>query len=163
MTAGVQSVSETVADTGEPRVQVHAARRDSARMNGRLALAAALLITLLALPPRLADLYRFVTTDELFWMGRSGNFARALAAGQLPLTFQSGHPGVTTMWTAMLGVGPGAAQELAGPRREISRRDMANHPGFLPYLADARLGFGVASALAIGLIAVVAWRLLGPG
>jgi hypothetical protein len=164
MTAGVQSVSETVADTGEPRVPVHAAaRRDSARMNGRLALAAALLITLLALPPRLVDLDRFVTTDELFWMGRSGNFARALAAGQLPLTFQSGHPGVTTMWTAMLGVGPGAAQELGGPRREISRRDMANHPSFLPYLAGARLGFSVATALAIGLIAVVAWRLLGPG
>jgi hypothetical protein len=115
MTAGVQPVSESVVNPGEPPVQAHAAaRRDPARTNGRLALAAALLITFLALPPRLIDLDRFVTTDELFWMGRSGNFARALATGQLPLTFQSGHPGVTTMWTTLLGMRPAAAQELAG-------------------------------------------------
>ena len=71
----------------------------------------ALVLVLVALPPRLLATDRFVTTDELFWVGRSAAFGRAIETGQLGQTFQTGHPGVTTMWTAWLGMGP-----TPGPR-----------------------------------------------
>src|SRR5215213_5866333 len=48
---------------------------------GPLLLAAFLVI--LALPPRLLDTDRFVTTDELFWIGRSAAFGRAIETRQL--------------------------------------------------------------------------------
>src|SRR4051812_7230132 len=76
----------------------------------------ALALMLLALPPRLLDTDRFVTTDELFWIGRSAAFGRAIETGQLGQTFQTGHPGVTTMWTAWLGMGPTLARDLAPSR-----------------------------------------------
>jgi hypothetical protein len=131
-------------------------------MRGRTGLLVAVLVALLALPPRLADTDRFVTTDELFWMGRAGNFARALATGQLRETLQSGHPGVTTMWAAYLGMGPAQASSLAGARREVSRREVAGNPAFLPGLADARRAVGALTALAIGLTVYLAWLALGP-
>lgn len=121
------------------------------------------ILSLIGLPPRLLDTDRFVTTDELFWMGRTGGFAGALATGQLAGTFQSGHPGVTTMWTAMLGAGPELVGQLAGNRREVSRREVSEHPAFIPALAAARRGFGVATMLGIGLAALLAWRLFGFG
>jgi len=124
--------------------------------------AAAALISLLALPPRLAGTDRFVTTDELFWIGRSANFARALGNGQFGQTFQTGHPGVATMWTALLGIGPGRAGELAGGRREVSRREVSQSGAFLPSLAAARKALGIATALGIGVSALLAWRLFGP-
>src|SRR6266568_2133933 len=65
----------------------------------------ALAIFLLALGPRLVGLDTFVTTDEIFWAGRTGNFSRALLGGRLNSTFQTGHPGVTTLWTGLVGMG----------------------------------------------------------
>ena len=72
--------------------------RGARRIPGQILLA--LLLVLVALPPRLLATDRFVTTDELFWIGRSAAFGRAIETGQLGQTFQTGHPGVTTMWTA---------------------------------------------------------------
>lgn len=57
-----------------------------------------LTITFLYLGVRLLDLDRLVTTDEPFWLGRSGNFYRALVTGELEYTYQMAHPGVMTMW-----------------------------------------------------------------
>lgn len=122
-----------------------------------------MIMVLVGLPPRLLDTDRFVTTDELFWIGRTGGFARALATGQFAGTFQSGHPGVTTMWTALLGAGPDLAGQLAGSRREVSRREVSQQPAFMPTLAAARRGFGVATMLGIVLAALLAWRLFGFG
>jgi hypothetical protein len=119
-------------------------------------------VLVLALPPRLLDTDRFVTTDELFWMGRSGAFARALATGQYAQTFQSGHPGVTTMWAALLGAGPEEIGQLAGSRREVSRREVSEHPRFMELLGAARRGFGAVTGLGIALLALLAWRLFGP-
>ncbi len=132
-------------------------------MRARAGLLVAALVAALALPPRVVDTDRFVTTDELFWMGRAGNFARALATGQLGQTFQSGHPGVTTMWAATLGMGPAEAQSLAGARREVSRREVANNPAFLPALSQARRAVGVATTIGIGATVWAAWQALGPG
>src|SRR6266536_1071595 len=109
-------------------------------------------LIVLALPPRLLDTDRFVTTDELFWMGRSAAFARAVQAGRFADTFQSGHPGVTTMLTAWAGMGNAFAGDLAPSRREVSRREVSQSPSFLPALAAARRAFGVVTALGVGLV-----------
>ena len=122
----------------------------------------ALLLAIVALPPRLLETDRFVTTDELFWIGRSAAFGRAIETGQLGQTFQSGHPGVTTMWTAWLGMGSQYARELAPSRRDVSRREVSQSPAFLTALASARQAFGIVTALGIGLLGLLAWRLFGP-
>src|SRR4051794_5937706 len=43
----------------------------------------AVVLVMLALPPRLLATDRFVTTDELFWVGRAAAFGRAIETGQL--------------------------------------------------------------------------------
>src|SRR5215210_4337945 len=60
----------------------------------------------LALCVRLVGVGLFITPDEDNWMRRTGNFAYGLQSNDLWMTFQSGHPGVTTMWIAWLGIGP---------------------------------------------------------
>ncbi|MCC6177164.1 MAG: glycosyltransferase family 39 protein [Chloroflexi bacterium] len=124
---------------------------------------AAVLAMLVALVPRALALDRFVTTDELFWIGRSAAFARALEAGQYGQTFQTGHPGVTTMWTASLGMGAVASRELAPSRRDVSRREVSQRPGFLSALTSARRAFGMVTALGVGVAVWLLWRLFGAG
>lgn len=51
---------------------------------------------------RLIGLDQMVTTDEPFWLGRSGNFYRALRSGDFIHTYQMAHPGVMTMWAGSL-------------------------------------------------------------
>jgi len=63
----------------------------------------ALLLVALYLLPRLTNLDSLVTTDETLWLARSANFYGALWHGRLGDTFQFAHPGVTTMWTGMVG------------------------------------------------------------
>lgn len=122
----------------------------------------AALLVLLALPPRLLDTGRFVTTDELFWVGRAAAFGRAIETGQFAQTFQTGHPGVTTMWTAWLGMGS-LAHDLAPSKKDVSRREVSQSSSFMAGLAAARRAFGVVTALGIGVLALLAWRLFGPG
>ncbi len=58
----------------------------------------------LALLPRTADLDDFYTIDEAYhWPDRVARFSVALAAGDWGGTYQTGHPGVTTMWLGSLG------------------------------------------------------------
>ncbi len=59
---------------------------------------------LLALVPRLVGLGVTVTTDEPSWVKRSAGFALALLNGDWLNTFQSNHPGVTTMWSGAIGL-----------------------------------------------------------
>jgi hypothetical protein len=122
----------------------------------------AVALILLALPPRLLATDRFVTTDELFWVGRAAAFGRGIETGQLGQTLQTGHPGVTTMWTAWLGMGPTLARDLAPSRKDVSRREVTQSPSFMPALASARRAFGVVTALGIGVLGLLAWRLFGP-
>jgi len=58
-----------------------------------------------ALLPRVLQPGRFITWDELKWVFRSIGFLDALSRGDLAATFQAGHPGVTTMWCGVMGVG----------------------------------------------------------
>lgn len=65
--------------------------------------AGCLLLGLALWLPRGLALDRFVTADEHAWLTRSGNFYRALAAGDWAATFQRHHPGVTVTWAGTLG------------------------------------------------------------
>ena len=53
--------------------------------------------------PRAFSLTQFVTPDEPRWLTRSANFYQALATGDFAATYQTEHPGVTTMWSGLLG------------------------------------------------------------
>ncbi len=59
---------------------------------------------ILALGPRVLSLDAFLTPDEFLWVYRSVHFFAALVSGNLGSTFITGHPGVTTMWTGVLGL-----------------------------------------------------------
>jgi Dolichyl-phosphate-mannose-protein mannosyltransferase len=57
----------------------------------------AVLLAAIALPRMLA-LGRFVTADEPTWGKRAASFYLALTERDYSATYQTGHPGVTTMW-----------------------------------------------------------------
>ncbi len=61
------------------------------------------LVALVTLP-RLLTLDRFITSDEPLWIVRSTAFMSGLLTGDWRATLQTGHPGVTTMWTGSLGL-----------------------------------------------------------
>ncbi|MCC7370057.1 MAG: glycosyltransferase family 39 protein [Chloroflexi bacterium] len=107
---------------------------------------------------RTVGLSLFVTPDEDNWMRRTGNFAQALRQGDLARTFQSGHPGVTTMWIARAGIGPDA-ERLAG----ITTQDnpVTRTPGFMDLLVRARLAMILVNSLLLVGIVGLAARLLG--
>jgi hypothetical protein len=48
--------------------------------------------------PRFADLGRFTSIDEPFWLRQSGNFYYALGQREFQNTLYEYHPAVTTMW-----------------------------------------------------------------
>lgn len=117
-----------------------------------------LLLFLLSLLPRLAAIDVFITPDEPTWVRRSALFLEALEQSQPRQTFQSGHPGVTTMIIAALGMGHDNAREMAS----VARSDEASRsPGFLPALHSARVAFAVAGALFVPGMYLLAQALLG--
>jgi hypothetical protein len=119
------------------------------------------LALVLALPARLWDLGSFLTTDEIFWVGRSARFVRALDSGDLARTLQSGHPGVPTMWLAALGARPSRIEPVGGSRGQLSRSEVTSHGEFMEVLAASRSGFAVASSVMIALLAAIACGLFG--
>jgi 4-amino-4-deoxy-L-arabinose transferase-like glycosyltransferase len=121
---------------------------------------ALLILFVLAFGARLIGITLFVTPDEDNWMRRAGNFTEALHSGDLTRTFQSGHPGVTTMWIASIGIGPEAAR-LAGittPDNPVTRT-----PGFMDLLVRARLAMILVNVLLLLSIVLLAARLFGIG
>ena len=52
--------------------------------------------------PRSRDLERYVTTDEVIWLMRSGNFYYALGQRDFAATDMNKSPGVVTMWVETL-------------------------------------------------------------
>ncbi len=59
---------------------------------------------LVALIPRLLALTKFVTADEPRWAIRSMSFLTGLLTTDWSATLQTGHPGVTTMWSGTIGL-----------------------------------------------------------
>ena len=125
-----------------------------------IGLAATLFV--LAFAARLIGVGLFVTPDEDNWMRRAGNFARGLASGQFQSTFQSGHPGVTTMWVASLGMGPDAAF-LSGVTTTDPATIVTRHPDWDRLFLRARYAMIAANAALVALITLLAWRLVGAG
>ena len=115
---------------------------------------------MLALVPRLAALDAYVTIDESRWVQRSADFYALLAQRDPEDTFIIGHPGVTTMWTALLGMGPERA--LAFSFR-AGRADATLRDGYFGALLAARVPFAVLAAAGVAAATLLGWRLLGPG
>ena len=147
---------------GERQAERAAASTRSLAPTRSAALVAALgtCLFLLAWLPRIAVLDAYLTTDEGNWMGRTALFTRALRDGDPLGTYQSGHPGVTTMWSALAGLGPERAIWLA----DYVRPDgLEKAPGYIDLLREGRRAFPVLTSLAVVIISLLAWRLFGPG
>jgi hypothetical protein len=123
-------------------------------------LAALTVVFVVALAARLVAHDVAITADEDNWMRRAGGFTYGLLNGQLGRTYQNGHPGVTTMWVAMLTLGPERMVQYAD--RVHNQRLVGRVPGFWTALVDARPGFALVTAALTTLIAGLAWRLYGP-
>lgn len=102
--------------------------------------------------PRAAALDRFVTPDEGAWSGRSQHFLTALRTGDYARTFQTEHPGVTTMWAGVAG----RLWGLAFPGRGAAGWAEGD-----PNIAAGRTFAALANTLALSLAYVFAWRLFG--
>lgn len=117
---------------------------------------------LLAVMTRLPGIDLAITADEGYWMQRTVRFGAALARRDLASTYRSGHPGVTVMWTGVLGIGPGRLAQFLPPQY-VSYTVLEASDGYLPALAAARravvLATSALSVLAVGLL----WKLTGPG
>jgi 4-amino-4-deoxy-L-arabinose transferase-like glycosyltransferase len=61
-------------------------------------------IFVIALLPRILAPDEFLTPDEPNWLGRSRDFLAGIVGQNWIDTLQTGHPGVTTMWTGSLGI-----------------------------------------------------------
>jgi hypothetical protein len=125
-----------------------------------LVVASALLLFLVALYPRAINLSGYLTTDEGNWMGRTALFTRAVLIGDPAGTYQSGHPGVMTMWLSMLGMGPDRALALV---EHVRPDGLEKAPNYLETVHQARRAFAVLTSLAVVGIALLAWRLFGLG
>jgi len=121
-----------------------------------------LVIFVLAAVPRLWQLDYFLMVDENLWYQRSAQFLHGLVHGQLAQTAQTGHPGVTTMWSGSIGLllyylqaglpGEGLAQ--------FADRMLAT-PATLDILRWLRLPLAVLSALSVAVAFGLTQRLLG--
>lgn len=132
---------------------------------GRLALAArvaavGLAIFALAAGLRLGALGTYVTIDESRWVQRASDFWALIGEGKLDDTFIIGHPGVTTMWTALVGMGPERSRHFSYLE---GKDDATRRPGYYEALIAARRPFALVGALGVAAVALLGWRLLGPG
>ena len=103
-------------------------------------LVVALLVVVAALATRLPELGRYATIDESRWVGRSADFSTYIQQRDFDKTFIVGHPGVTTMWLGVLGMGPGRVKAMSylGPEAptDVTRRADVT---ILTALADGRV------------------------
>ena len=134
-------------------------------------LVACLALGTLAALPRLGDVLLPITTDESLWTQRTSRFATAVLDGDAAGTYQTGHPGVTTMWIAGLAMGLENARDLGGERLALldpdgraaftaARRAMALVESALLVIAAllvARAFGALAGVLAGLLLALEPW------
>ena len=111
---------------------------------------------LLALTPRAVGVGLYMTQDEDIWLNRASAFGVAIRHGDWQGTYRSGHPGVTTMWLASLGLGSWV-ERLDGRQERL----ITEVPGIMAALEAARRPFVVASSVAVVLLVLLAWRLFG--
>lgn len=149
----------TVVDVGEVAQPRGSTTARSAGASALLWPAALALIFVLALAPRLSELSAFVTPDEPLWTGRALNFSNALRRGDVGATYQSGHPGVTTMWLASAGL-EAAGLLQPGSDGQVPKSAIDGER-FLPSIAAARVPFALLGTLLAPLVALLGARLFG--
>ena len=140
------------------------AERDVGGFLTRLArepLALVALCVIVGLSARIYGIDLAYTSDEGYWLHRTVRFGDALMTGDFAATFRSGHPGVTVMWTGLLGIGPERVRAYAGPTA-ISAPVLESAPGARRLMTDARTAVSVLTAGLFGLAVYLAGRLLGP-
>ncbi len=115
--------------------------------------------------PRWLIVAQSATADETKWVARAANFSTALSEGDLANTYQSEHPGVTTMWAGTLGLkaifSDYAAQnpgQLAPHELDQFLFDHGRTP--LQALASGRQVMVLFNALTLTLVLFYAWKLL---
>ncbi|MFN8521711.1 MAG: glycosyltransferase family 39 protein [Chloroflexota bacterium] len=118
------------------------------------------LVVVLAAVARWPGLDTYVTIDESRWVQRAGNFYALIQQRDYEDTFIIGHPGVTTMWLAWVGMGPERA--LAFSFRE-GQTDATRREGYFDALIASRQPFVAVAVIGLVLIVALAWRLVGPG
>ena len=128
----------------------------------------ALALFILASIPRLLALNVFVTDDERRWVGRSVQFFMALLEGNWAGTLQRGHPGVTTMWSGVMGL---IAKYLSRALSEGLPVDAGSLLEFLEevpvdvvdinYLAVMRLPTALLTSIAVVVIYLLVKKLFG--
>lgn len=133
--------------------------QSTARTRALIAAAVAVLF-LVALYPRMINLTGYLTTDEGNWMGRTALFTRGLTQNIPTDTYQSGHPGVMTMWLSLLGMGPTRALALV---EHVRPDGLEKAPNYLETLYMARSAFAVFTSFGVVAIALLSWRLFGAG
>jgi hypothetical protein len=118
---------------------------------------------LAGLLPRLVALATFLTPDEYRWLGRSRNFLAGIVSGDWAATLQTGHPGVTTMWTGSLGIlynywtrSPAAPDDLLAFVEQVSAE-----PLDVAYIAPMRLPTVLLMALLVVAFYVLVSHLFG--
>ena len=123
------------------------------------------LILGLSLFLRLSALDVFVTSDEDLWYGRSKAFSEALRKHDWERTYQSGHPGVITMWLGAAADRWGLAQPafLTGPglRQLMHASPPAPSTGLPPLTVGARMLVGLITWLGILAAYPLVRRLFG--
>jgi hypothetical protein len=115
--------------------------------------------------PRWLVVSQTATEDETKWVARAANFSVALSIGDLAGTYQSEHPGVTTMWAGTLGLKklfPDYAAQRPGQLApyEVDLFLLANGYTPLQALVSGRQLMVLFSALVLTLVFVYARRLL---
>lgn len=119
--------------------------------------AAAIVVLVLALWPRLADPSPFLTWDEPVWTYRSLHFLRALQVGRWADTNLTDHPGVLTMWAGAAGIvlrgawEPAADLDLAwvDALPPFDEDDPSLLDDLVPWWPWARAAVGVLTALIV--------------
>ena len=115
--------------------------------------------------PRWLIVAQTATADETKWVARAANFSAALSSGNLANTYQSEHPGVTTMWAGVLGLKalfPDYATQNSGQLEAHEIDQFLRARGYTPLeaLVSGRKVMVLFNALALTLVFVYARRLL---
>jgi 4-amino-4-deoxy-L-arabinose transferase-like glycosyltransferase len=122
----------------------------------------ALGVFVLALVPRVVSLATIITPDESRWVERSVSFFEGLLRGNWSQTFQTGHPGVTTMWTGTAGLwGKYLLQHPPVALPDYLARVQTSPSASPEYLAATRLPTVILTAMAVAAGYLLVRRLLG--
>jgi hypothetical protein len=115
--------------------------------------------------PRWLTFDQAATADEMKWVARAANFSAALSSRDLAHTYQSEHPGVTTMWAGTISLKtffPDYAAQNPGQMEPHELDSFLLSFGHTPLkaLVAGRQVMVLFNALALTLVFVYAWRLL---